>query len=234
MRNTFYKSLSLFTFLFCIACDAMPSKLPSSSSSSSSSQQSLPAGDLSACYKKVLNRGIIPASVLKDIILVIKNAPSEVVAPNSNYDVYSSVSAQLGPYKNEIHRRAVMVDILRTLGGFESSWDYSEGIDVTNGSSALNKCNEEAGIFQTSGNSMAFDNSLKVLFKSECSSYSGSTDCIKFIKCSKTNPDRKFVIEYTARLLRFTTRHHGPVLRKEINPWLRRDCVAAVEKILLQ
>jgi hypothetical protein len=35
-----------------------------------------------------------------------------------------------------------------------------------------------------------------------------------------------FALQYCARLLRFTTDHHGPVKRKEINPWLRRDAMA--------
>jgi hypothetical protein len=126
-----------------------------------------------------------------------------------------------------------MVDVLRVLGGFESSWDYSEGIDVNNGSSAQSKCNEEAGIFQTSANSMTFDRSLKTLFIDQCSGLSGKTDCIRFINCSKNNPKHLFVIEYTARLIRFTVNHHGPLKRREIHKWLRRDCVSAVEKLLL-
>jgi hypothetical protein len=39
-------------------------------------------------------------------------------------------------------------------------------------------------------------------------------------------------MEYTARLLRHTTRHHGPVRDHHIDPWLRRDAVREFEELL--
>ncbi|NCS59325.1 MAG: hypothetical protein GPJ16_21815 [Microcystis aeruginosa G11-04] len=49
-------------------------------------------------------------------------------------------------------------------------------------------------------------------------------------KVSKSN--HKFAIEYCARLLRFTVNHHGPVKRKEINPWLKRNAVVEFQGFL--
>lgn len=123
---------------------------------------------------------------------------------------------KLEPWDNLTHRKAVL-EVLRVLGGFESSWKWNAGRDITNPSSNI-PCTEEAGSFQCSGNSMDFDSSLKTLLKS----VSGKTDCKTFRSVTKSN--RRFAIE-CPRLLRFTVNHHGPVKRKEINPWLRRDAV---------
>ena len=119
-----------------------------------------------------------------------------------------------------------MCEALRVLGGFESSWDFNAGRDTTNPSSNT-PCTEEAGIFQCSGNSMNFDASLKDLLR-EASG--GDTECETFITVTKEN--HQFAFEYCARLLRFTVNHHGPVKRKEINPFLRRDAVAEFQGFL--
>jgi hypothetical protein len=37
--------------------------------------------------------------------------------------------------------------------------------------------------------------------------------------------DHELAMEYIARLLRRTVQHHGPVLRHEIDLWLRKDAV---------
>jgi len=39
-------------------------------------------------------------------------------------------------------------------------------------------------------------------------------------------------IEYAARLLRRTTHHNGPVLRHEVDPWLRKDAVAEFQALI--
>ena len=73
---------------------------------------------------------------------------------------------------------------------------------------------------------MSFSPSLKTLLRA----VSGKTDCDTFRSLSKEN--YFFAIEYCARLLRFTTNHHGPVRDKKINPWLRRDAVAEFKQFL--
>lgn len=183
-----------------------------------------------ACFRKVYNRGVPKRDVVSEIVKFVKVSDAAIFEKNSIYDIYSSVAVELGPWKSLKHRRAAMADVLIVLAGFESSWRWNAGIDTTNPSSYKNKCNEEAGLLQTSGNSLNFDKSLKTLFSRECPSFPGQTVCDKFINCSKGN--KRYVIEHTARLLRFTTKHHGPVLRKEINKWLSRDCVAQIEKML--
>ena len=179
----------------------------------------------SACKAKVFNRGIPPDSFLNELIDWCLEAPDEIFIRNEDFDIYSKVIAELGPWENLTHRKAAMLEVLRVLGGFESSWDWTEGKDITNPNSNT-ACTEEAGIFQCSGDSMNFDASLKSLLRS----VSGATDCDTFRSVSKSN--RQFAIEYCARLLRFTTNHHGPVKREEINSWLKRDAVSEFRQFL--
>lgn len=179
-----------------------------------------------ACKKQVFNRGVAPDSFLNELIDWAREAPDEIFERNEIHDIYSNVKAELGPYINLLHRKAVMSEVLRVLGGFESSWDFAAGRDVTNPSSNTS-CTEEAGIFQCSGNAMNFDSSLESLLEKASG---GQTDCETFIAVTKEN--HQFAIEFCARLLRFTVRHHGPVKRKEINDFLSRDAVAEFQNFL--
>lgn len=183
-----------------------------------------------ACFRKVHNRGAPKRDVVAEIIKWAKRADDSVFTVNDRYDIYSSVAPQLGPWKSLQHRKAAMVNVLIVLAGFESSWRWNAGIDTTNASSYKNKCNEEAGLLQASGNSLNFGQPLKDLFNYHCKGAAGRTVCEKFITCSKTS--HQYVIGHTAQLLRYTTKHHGPVLRKEINKWLSRECVTQIEGML--
>jgi hypothetical protein len=120
-----------------------------------------------------------------------------------------------------------MADVLIVLSGFESSWDYSEGRDLS--ANNVSSCTEEAGIYQTSANSSSFGGDLKNLLRNKCVNYAGSS-CAKFIACTKN--DKAFAHEYTARLLRHTTAHHGPLVRREVNKWLSKSCVSEIEGML--
>src|SRR5215213_5450338 len=181
-----------------------------------------------ACKQKVANRGVPPDKFLNELLDWAKQAPDEIFVKNNKHDAYSSVVSELGPYSDLQHRKAVMLEVLRVLGGFESSWDFNEGRDVTNPTSNT-ACTEEAGIFQCSGNAMEFDPSLKNLMRKTTG---GKTDCERFIALTQSN--HQFAIEFCARLLRFTVNHHGPVKRQEINRFLRRDAVAEFQKFLSQ
>ena len=183
------------------------------------------ARSFDATKSKVHNRGRAPNGFLNELIDWAIDAPDEVFARNENQDIYTSVRPDLGPWRNLLHRKAVMCEVLRVLGGFESSWDWTEGRDLTNPTSNT-ACTEEAGIFQCSGNSQHFDRSLKRLLREAAV----DTACSTFIKVSKR--DHEFALEYGATLLRFTVNHHGPVKRKEINPWLRKGAVKEFEKFL--
>ncbi len=180
-----------------------------------------------ACKQRVHNRGVAPDAFLDELVDWGQNAAEEIFEENDKFDVYSSVIQELGPYKGAMHRRATMLEVLRVLGGFESSWDWNAGRDVTNPNSNT-ACTEEAGIFQCSGDSMNFSPSLKNLLVAT----GADGSCESFIKTTKTN--HPFAIEYCARLLRFTTKHHGPIKDRHINPWLRRDAATEFMEVLGQ
>lgn len=179
------------------------------------------------CKKAVANRGEPPDAFLDELIDWGRAAPAVIFERNDRVDVYSLVRDTLGPWRDVQHRRAVMLEVLRVLGGFESRWDWNEGRDITNPDSNT-ACTEEAGIFQCSGNSIAFDASLKQLLQD----VAGATDCDTFRVVTKSN--HAFAMEYCARLLRFTVNHHGPLKRKEVNDFLSRDAVAEIETFLSQ
>jgi hypothetical protein len=73
-------------------------------------------------------------------------------------DIYSNVFGVLGPWEDLRHRRAVMLEVMRVLAGFESSWDWEAGVDVTNPTSTTPDT-IEAGAWQVSANSMGFGKS---------------------------------------------------------------------------
>lgn len=178
----------------------------------------------------VYNRGKPPVDFLEFIVDWAKDAPDEVFAVNSKADVYSHIEYKLGPWNERgflRHRRAVMLEVLRVLAGFESSWDWTEGRDVGAGDQTI--CEKEAGILQCSGNSMRGFPSAGRWAKQEY----GVSDCFQFR--AVTRQDRGFAIEYCARLLRETYRHHGPLKRVQhvennprrhsLHPFLSRHAV---------
>ena len=178
-----------------------------------------------ATKQHVLNRGVPPDDFLDELITWGKGAPDEIFAPNPFSDIYSSVKNTLGPWNGLLHRRAVMLEVMRVLAGFESSWDWNEGRDITNPTS-VTPDTIEAGAWQVSANSMNFGEELKELVLAEVGTLDGDT----FQKAMKDN--HPLAMEYVARLLRRTTRHHGPVRRHEIDPWLRRDAVEEFQAFL--
>ena len=178
-----------------------------------------------AMKQHVSNRGVPPDPFLDELVAWGKVAPEEIFAPNPYSDIYSSVKNTLGPWESNEHRRAVMLEVMRVLAGFESSWDWEAGRDVTNPTSDTPETTE-AGAWQVSANSVNFGSELKELILREVHSLDG----IQFQKAMKSN--HRLAMEYIARLLRRTTHHNGPVLRHEIDPWLRRDTVEEFQVIL--
>jgi len=172
-----------------------------------------------ACRKKVFNRGQPPVAFLDQLVDWGVAAANEIFVANDKPDIFASVKNELGPWANDLERRAAMLEVLRVLAGFESSWDWNAGRDITNPHSNTS-CTEEAGILQCSGDSMAFDHSLKNLVQA----VAGTTDCDTFRDTIKSN--HPFALEYCARLLRFTINHHGPVKGHHIHPELRHDAMA--------
>lgn len=178
-----------------------------------------------ATKQKVLNRGIPPTTFLGELAAWGRTADPDIFGPNPFDDVYSSIKNSLGPWQDGNHRRAVMLEVMRVLAGFESSWDWNAGRDITNASS-VTPDTIEAGAWQVSANSLNFGPELRELVLSKV----GSLDGNKFQAAIKN--DHAFAMDYIARLLCRTTRHNGPVKRHEIDEWLRRDAVAEFQNLL--
>jgi hypothetical protein len=171
-----------------------------------------------ATKQHVLDRGIPKDDFLDQLVAWGKQAPDEMFAPNDASDVYSSVFNTLGPWRDIAHRRAVMLEVMRVLAGFESSWNWNEGRDTHNPTS-VSPDTIEAGAWQVSANSMNFGQELKDLVHAHV----GTLDGNAFQDAMKR--DHPLAMEYIARLLRRTTHHNGPVKRHEIDPWLRKNAV---------
>ena len=179
-----------------------------------------------ATKQKVFNRGIPPDAFLTEMVAWGRAAADDIFAPNANNkDIYSSVVAVLGPWQGPAYRRAAMLEVMRVLAGFESSWDWNAGVDKTNPTS-VTADTIEAGAWQVSANSMVFGPELKGLVLAKA----GATDGDTFQKAMKAN--HPLAMEYIARLLRRTVNHNGPAKRHEIDPWLRKDAVTEFEQLL--
>jgi hypothetical protein len=96
-----------------------------------------------------------------------------------------------------------MLEVMRVLAGFESSWDWNEGRDTSNPHSETAE-QIEAGAWQVTANSMNFGPELKELVRTHAE---GSLDPNVFQ--AKMKSDHPLAMEYIARLLRRTTARCG-------------------------
>lgn len=193
-----------------------------------------------ATKAEVSNRGKAPDSFLRELVTWGRDAADEIFAPNDNADIYGKVKAELGPWESDLHRRAVMLEVMRVLAGFESSWGWSEGVDTSRAGSDTPE-NSEAGAWQVSNDARKLAKELDDLAKSK-----GITGGIKFQQVTKFN--HPFAMEFVARLMRHNTKHNGPLYKGEerniirrslrgeehsIYPWLSRDAVSEFKQLLL-
>jgi hypothetical protein len=155
--------------------------------------------------QEVFNRGVPPDSFLDELLAWGKTASDEIFVPNPHADIYSSVVGTLGPWESIQHRRAVMLEVMRVLAGFESSWDWNAGVDRGRHKQPdfHDTGDMEAGAWQVSANSMAFGQELKDLVLNKV----GSLDGDDFQQAMKQ--DHQLAMEYIARLLRRTVDHNG-------------------------
>jgi len=141
----------------------------------------------------------------------------------------------------------VMLEVLRVLAGFESSWNWKEGVD-TSRRSATTKENAEAGAWQQSWDARKLDPSLRRFLAER-----GIANGLDFQEIMKVEHD--VAIGFTARLLRIDVENYerianGPVrkggdrkktwpdrpklwdAKESIYPWLRRDAVSEFQALL--
>lgn len=169
----------------------------------------------------VFNRGAPPESFLGELLNWGRSADPSIFAPNAEpNDIYGWIKPVLGPWESPIHRRAVMLEVMRVHAGFESSWRWNCGVDTTNATSMRNIEGQETGIFQVSFDSTRLGKSAMFMFAET----NGAGTPQAFI--NKMKADHKFALEYYARLMRVSVRWAGPVLRHEVDKYLSREAVA--------
>lgn len=186
---------------------------------------------MSALKSPVKGRSFPPNydSFIAELISWGKTAPDEIFAPNSEPgDVVDVLRPLLGPWRGLIHRKAAMLELLRCLAGFESSWNWNEGVDRTNKTSMANIEGQETGIFQVSYDSLRLEHGATTL--RDCLARHGVEGNLAFIGHMKSN--HALALEYCARLLRISYKWDGPIKRAEINSSLSPAACAEFEGIL--
>lgn len=194
----------------------------------------------SAARSKVFNRGSAPVPFLLEMVDWARTSPDDIFAPNALNDIYSKVKPELGPWTGHTHRKAVMLEVMRVLAGFESSWDWTEGVDTSRLGPDTPE-NAEAGAWQVSYDSRGPSKVLQDLLKAH-----KVTDGTKFQQAMKFN--HPLAMEYVARLMRFNVFHNGPLykgaerlkIRKSLRgaehsiyPWLKKSAVAEFQSFLV-
>lgn len=188
---------------------------------------------MKAVFSPVANRGTPPQSFINQLVEWARTAPDDIFAPNDDpEDVFNRLRPILGPWESLIHRRAAMLELLRCLAGFESSWNWREGVDTTNATSMRNIEGRETGIFQVSFDSLRLDDALNTGDDlHQCvMRYCGALDIHKFIDLMKL--DHVFALEYGSRLLRNNYSWDGPIKRHEIDKYLNREAVTEFKNLL--
>ena len=191
---------------------------------------------------RVLNRGTPPASFIQQMVEWARTAPDDIFdrTPTiGSRDLYNKVFPDLGHYESLVHRKAVMLEVMRVLAGFESSWDWTEGVDTSRLGPDTPE-NAEAGAWQVSYDARRLDLSLAKLLRDR-----GISDGVTFQR--KMKFDHPLAMEFVARLMRVNTKHNGPlyrgaersIIRKSLRgeehsiyPWLKREAVAEFQALL--
>lgn len=175
---------------------------------------------------RVYNRGAPPTSFLTKLVEWGRKASDEIFAPNPNpADIYAYIKPILGPWENLLHRRAAMLEAMRVHAGFESSWNWNEGVD-TSAHDRRDPKTQETGIFQVSFDSTYLgDGAMKPYAIAHGVNTVGS-----FIPAMKSR--HTLALEYYARLIRVSVQWAGPIKRHEIDDWLSRKSVAEFQELL--
>jgi hypothetical protein len=200
------------------------------------------------CKARVLNRGqkvddyLPPDSFLTELVEWARTAPDEIFAPTPTIgpsDIYNKVRTELGPWISLAQRKCVMLEVLRVLAGFESSWDWTEGVD-TSRLSVDTPENAEAGAWQVSYGSRNSAPNLHNLID-----WNHITNGMLFQRAMKFN--HPLAMEYVSRLLRNNTKENGPLYKgderlairkslrgeeQSIYPWLFRKSVEEFQSFL--
>lgn len=200
--------------------------------------------EYNACRTSVFNRGKLSVLFLDEMVDWALNAPDDIFSPNQNFDIYNKVRNELGPYTSLLHRKAVMLEVMRVLALFESGGNWLEGVDTSRRGPDTSE-NAEAGAWQISYDARNLAPELKRMIVAK-----GIPNGIVFQQAMKF--DHRFAMEFVARLLRIDIKnpsriHNGPLYKgaeriairpnlreakHSIYPWLNRAAVEEFSKFL--
>lgn len=198
-------------------------------------------------YQKTLtpveDQGMPPIGFLHELVEWGKIASADIFACRPDpappmVDVYNRILPYLGEedkmtgkffWIDDEHRRAAMLELMRVHGGMESAWHWNAGVDTTNARSMANKTGQEAGLFQVSFDSEVLDHGGM----DEFCRIEGILTPDDFI--IKMKSDHQLAMEYYARLMRYSYKWAGPVVRMQgdsINRWLNRDSMKEFQQLI--
>lgn len=156
---------------------------------------------------EVANRGSAPESFLLTLVTWAKSADETIFAQNQERDdIFNLVKHELGPWTSLSKRKAALCEVMRVHAGFESSWNWNEGVDFSNKHSLEHTTGQETGIFQVSFDSSYLGQGRMKPFLA----LQGIETVLGFI--SQMKSDHQLALEYYARLVRFNTRDRKSVV----------------------
>lgn len=177
-----------------------------------------------ATRKVVKGRGQPPVSFLEELVAWGRKAPAACYEKNpAKKDLFAKLSEKLGPWRDDRHRLAVLLEGMRVHAGLEASWKFGEGEDESKADHLKTPKAEETGVFQVSWDSL---NISKGAMKPFARAHDIETP-EKFIAKMKT--DHELAFTYYALLARITTVWAGPFNRGEVQSRVSR---ASVEEFI--
>lgn len=172
------------------------------------------------------NHGPTPVPFLEDIFSWAKSAPDEIFAPNEEeYDAFGLLRPASG-WQSLLHRKATLLDAGIVHAGYESDWNWHEGVDKTNATSMENKRGQETGPWQVSFDSENLHHEAMLPFAQA----HGIANVDAFIFAMKN--DKHLSCEYYFRLLRISTRWAGPWNKGWIEGHISPEAVAEWQTLL--
>jgi hypothetical protein len=173
--------------------------------------------------------GTPPDTFLDTLVTWARGEDDAVFAPNATpLDIFTLIKPKLAPngWRDLPHRKAAMCEAIRVHAGFESGWNWNEGVDVTNAASRAHIEGQETGILQVSWDSTRLGESVR-----EFAHANGILDDIPAF-LARMKSDHTLALAYYARLVRVNIRWAGPLVHGFILRELQLDAVAEFERLL--
>lgn len=193
-----------------------------------------------AIKSPVSERGIPPVSFLNELIDWARVADFSVFDRNNiETEIFTLIRPKLGPWRVTpeepipflFHRRAALLEAMRVHAGYESSWDWNEGVDTTNRSSVANIIGQETGIFQVSFDSTDLGGREKPMRKYLDNRFGKDTVGPRFF-IDQMKKDHIFALDYYAHLVRLNIKWAGPLLHGLIIKDLKPEAVEEFKNLL--